>query len=431
MRDPTTGSTIATAPYWWKDISYPTCAARPPASTDLLIIGSGYTGLSAAIEAMRLGMAVTIIDQGAMGAGGSSRNGGQVSDGMKPSLEKLSRRLGAEIADRIYRDAYDSVHHLRRLIRENNLDVDYQPCGRFLGAHSEKQFRIISEFVERSAAHSPYRFSVIRARDQKSEIDTNRYFGGVVNHDLFAVHPAKLHHALLSQALAMGATVVEHCRALSIKKHGLGFRTDTSEGTVASHHTLVASNGYTSSVFPWGRRRIIPIGTYMLATDELTPEQQDTLIPNGRNVIDSKKIVVYFRYSPDRKRLLFGGRAALSEASPQACLPRLYGMMTDIFPQLDGIGVTHNWHGMVGYTFDHMPHIGCQDGIHFALGYCGSGIAMSNYYGHRIARQIAGLQEPAPAIYNLPFKTAPLYTGTPWFLAPSIIYYQMMDTYFR
>ncbi|MFX0543331.1 NAD(P)/FAD-dependent oxidoreductase [Roseovarius sp. S4756] len=426
----TTASMLRGTPYWMEDTVYPPTSEHLSGSADLLIIGAGYTGLSAAIEARRLGLSVTVVDRELMGAGCSSRNGGQVSDGMKPSLGKLSRRLGAEIADRIYRDAYDAVEYLRGLVCDPDLDVGYQPSGRFQGAHSEKQFRLLSEFVERSAAQSPYRYSVIQRRDQRSEIGSDRYFGGIVNHDLFAVHPGKLHAALLSRALRGGVTVVEQADALSIEKRSVGFSTKTSKGSVASRHVLVATNGYTSPVFPWGRRRIIPIGTYMLATRELTPEQQTTLMPNGRNIVDSRKVVVYYRYSPDRKRLLFGGRAALSEVSPQACLPQLHGMMTDIFPQLEGIGVTHNWYGKVGYTFDHMAHIGCREGIHFALGYCGSGIATSAYYGNRIARQVAGVNEPAPAIYNLPFKTAPLYRGTPWFLAPSIIYYQMIDTYF-
>ena len=168
----------------------------------------------------------------------------------------------------------------------------------------------------------------------------------------------------------------------------------------------------------------------MLATQPLAPDVAAKLIPQGRMVVDTRRVVIYFRMSPDGRRLIFGGRAALSETDPAKSLPRLYSMMLEVFPQLAGTAVSHTWNGFVAYTFDELPHIGAQDGVHYCMGYCGSGISLALYFGMRAGQQILGQAEGATALDGLTFQTRPFYSGTPWFLAPSVAWYRFADRLF-
>ncbi|WP_104018392.1 NAD(P)/FAD-dependent oxidoreductase [Roseovarius nitratireducens] len=419
---------IKTTPFWWEDTRFPETASALPARADLVIVGAGFTGLSAALEAAKSGMSVAVLEKGAIGDGASSRNGGQISDGMKWSRTQLVKRLGAEVVDRLYDDAANALVFAERLASELGVPESHQKNGRFCGAHSQKQFDYLRRQADETARAGRTNLTIIEKDRVHEEVGSDRYFGGLVETDFASLHPAKLLSALVRACLNAGVRIVAQCPAEAIAREGQGFQTQTRQGVVASKHVLVATNGYTDKVFPWARRRIIPIASHMLATQELPEPLQIALIPNRRNVVDTRKVVVYYRYSPDGKRLLFGGRAALFRADPARCASRLRSMMLDIYPQLADIGFTHFWSGFVGFTFDRMPHLGCHDGIHFCMGYSGSGVANSLYYGHLIGRRIAG-QSVRIALENLPFPTVPLYNGIPWFLGPTVMYYQARDRF--
>ena len=172
---------------------------------------------------------------------------------------------------------------------------------------------------------------------------------------------------------------------------------------------------------------MIPIGSYMLATEPMPAERAAKLIPQQRVMSDTRKIIVYFRLSPDGRRLLFGGRVSVFESDPVKSLPALRDEMLGIFPQLEDVRISHTWMGFVAYTFDELPHLGCHDGIHYAMGYCGSGICLASHLGHKLGLQLLGDEAGASAFTNPAFQTRPLYTGKPWFLAPSVRFYQAVD----
>ena len=153
------------------------------------------------------------------------------------------------------------------------------------------------------------------------------------------------------------------------------------------------------------------------------------MIPKDRVITDTRKLVVYYRASPDRKRILFGGRTSLNETDSEKCVKPLYKQLTKIFPQLIKTKVSHSWMGFVGFTFDHMPHTGNQDGVHYAMGYCGSGVSLSSYFGTKLGQRLAGLPEGNTVLTEIKFQTRPFYSGNPWFLAPSILYYRLLDRY--
>jgi glycine/D-amino acid oxidase-like deaminating enzyme len=269
---------------------------------------------------------------------------------------------------------------------------------------------------------------VVPRGEQRSEIGSDRYHGGVVFPRHASLHPAKYHLGLLARAQAAGATVVSRCPVLSIQREGGGFRLATSRGSLQARDVVVATNGYTGNLTPWLRRRVIPIGSYIIATEMLDPALADRLSPKNRVLTDTRKLVFYYRLSEDRRRVVFGGRVALKETDPRVSAPRLHAHMTNIFPELAATRISHSWMGFVAYSFDTLPHLGRQnDGIYYCMGYCGSGVSLASYFGTRLGQQILGKPEGRTALDGLTFQTRPFYTGDPWFLGVSIAYYKIRD----
>ncbi len=417
-----------TAHPFWQNANVPTLAERPlPAQVDALIVGGGYTGLSAARETAAAGLGTLVLEAGRIGAGCSGRNGGQVAYSLKPSLASLSAAHGPERAFAICREAFEAIAHLRALATAAGADCDWQERGCFYGAHTRRQFERMAQEAESQPRGLEQRISVVPRAEQRREIASDYYHGGCVYHDDASVDPMKLLLALLRRATEQGAMVSDRCRAESIRAVGGGFEVLTSRGVVRARKVLIATNGYSGALSPWHRRRVIPIGSYQICTEPLDVDRVRSLIPNGRNVVDSRRVVVYYRPSADGRRLVFGGRAALSEQDPLACVARLQSMMTRIFPQLSAARIDHAWVGWVAYTFDTMPHLGEREGIHYCMGYCGQGVPLAPYFGMRIGQQMAGLPRGRTALDGLAFPTRPYYGGTPWFLAPSVWAYRTLD----
>jgi glycine/D-amino acid oxidase-like deaminating enzyme len=191
---------------------------------------------------------------------------------------------------------------------------------------------------------------------------------------------------------------------------------------------VIASNGYTGAVTPWHRRRVIPIGSYIIATEPIAPDVMDRLFPTNRIVSDTRQVVYYYRVSPDRQRVIFGGRVSQGETDPRASGPLLRAELVRLFPELAKVRISHSWMGMVAYTFDTMAHAGLHDGMHYAMGYCGSGVSMASYLGMRTGQKLLGLKEGRTGFDGAPFQTRPLYFGNPWFLAASVSYYRWRDS---
>lgn len=401
-------------------------AAALPGRVDVLVVGAGYTGLSAARETAAAGRSTLVLDAGALGAGCSSRNGGQVAYSIKPSLGSLTSKYGADRALRICREGFEAVAYLRTLAR-GGLDCGWRDDGCFFGAHTPKHFTRMVRQAENQPRGLEQRITVVQRSAQASEIASDFYHGGCVYHDDASVDPARLLRSLFKRATDAGATVVDHCAVHAIDSVGDGFDVSTARGRVHAAQVLLATNGYSGALSPWLRRRVIPIGSYQIATEILGADHVGSLIPHGRNIVDSRRVVVYFRPSPDGQRIIFGGRAALAEQDPLACVPRLRQMIQSIFPQLNSVGVSHAWAGWVAYTFDTLPHLGRHEGIYYCMGYCGQGVPLAPYFGMRIGQQMLGMPEGRTALDGLPFPSRPYYRTTPWFLAPSVLAYRAMD----
>ena len=419
---------ILTTPYWQEG----GVAALPeqplPSRADVVIVGGGYTGLSAARETVSAGNCTVVLEAGALGAGCSGRNGGQVAYSIKPTFHALTAKFGKSRAHAICREGLDAVAHVRRLATDEGLDFNWQGRGCFFGAHTARRFQDMARDAENQPRGLEQSISIVRKQDQHAEIASDFYHGGCVYHDDASIDPMRMLHALLRRAQDSGVLIRDHCPVETINRVRNGFEVVSSRGTVHADRVLIATNGYTGPLSPWHRRRVIPIGSYQIATESLGEEAVQALIPKLRNIVDSRRVVVYYRPSADGQRLIFGGRAALAEKNPLACVPSLSAMLTHVFPQLRQVAVSHAWVGWVAYTFDKLPHLGQRDGVYYCMGYCGQGVALAPYLGMKIGQQMAGLAEGRSAFDDLSFPARSYYFGTPWFLAPSVFVYRTLDS---
>ena len=417
------------APYWWDDVPRPTLPDTPlPATVDVAVIGAGYTGLHAALQTARGGRSTLVLDAEEAGWGCSTRNGGQVSTSIKPGFELLAKRHGSTRAFAILQEGQRSLSWIADFVEREQIECDFARVGRFHAAHNAAQYEALAARVERQPKGLEVAAHMVPRAEQRRELGSDAYWGGAVYEQHCSVHPARYHQGLLERAMAAGARVAARCAVTRIEKQDSLFRVVTAKGAVLAHDIVIATNGYTGALTPWLQRRVIPIGSYMIATDPLPDGMMDRLIPTNRIVSDTRKVVYYYRASPDRRRVLFGGRVSHQETDPCISGPMLHADMVKVFPELANVGISHSWCGFVAYTFDELMHVGRHDGMHYAMGYCGAGVGTASYFGMRIGQQVLGLTEGRTALDGLAFQTRPFYRGNPWFLAPSVRFYQWRDS---
>lgn len=423
-----TPSDTRQSPYWLDQLgAAPALCDQPPDTVDVLIVGSGYTGLSAAITTARGGRSTLVLDSADPGFGCSSRNGGQISTSIKPSLDALTARHGAQRARGIRDEGGNALRWIAGFIGDEGLDCDFRRVGRFHAAHTPRHYEALVRDAEQTRAQDGIDSFAVPRSEQRGQLGTDAYFGGVVFPDHCSVHPAKFHRELLRLALAADVQVSGHCAVTGITRTGAGFEVQTAKGTIRAGDVIVATNGYTTGLTPWLQRRVIPIGSYIIVTDPLPEDMIDRLFPGDRIASDTCKVVYYYRATPDRRRVLFGGRVSAAETTALTSAHRLRTDMCRIFPELEGVGLSHAWSGTVAYSFDELAHTGVHEGVHYAMGYCGSGVSMAPYLGMRAGQKVLGLKEGITAFDGLPFPTRPLYHGKPWFLPAAVAWYRWKD----
>ena len=415
-------------PYWWERSRRPLLPEDPlPARVDVAVVGSGYTGLGAALAVARAGRSTLVLDAGDAGWGCSTRNGGQISTAIKPDYETLARRHGKEAAFAIIREGQNALAWIGEFVAAEGIDCDFKVPGRFHAAHSPRHY----ERLARATAEQPKGLDVpahaVPRGEQRRELGTDAYHGGVVFEAHACLDPGRFHQGLLERVLGAGAAVVPHCAVTGIERDGDGHILTTGRGRLRAREVVVATNGYTGTVSPWQRRRVVPIGSYMIATEPLAEDVMDRVMPSGRIVSDTRRVVYYYRPSPDRTRILFGGRVTSGETDPLRSGALLRRDLVRLFPELSETRVSHSWMGFVAYTFDTLAHLGRHEGVHYAMGYCGSGVSMAAYLGTRVGQKVLGLAEGRTALDEVPFQTRPLYSGRPWFLAAPVAFYRCCD----
>ena len=398
-----------------------------PHRVDVAIVGSGYTGLNAALQTIRGGRSTVVFEAGVPGQGCSTKNGGQISTSIKPSLEKLSAKFGTQSGIAIRQEGENALNWIGDLITSEKIDCNFSRVGRYHAAHTQKHYELITRDAEKVNRSEGIEAYAVPKNEQLKELGSDVYHGGVVFPRHASVDPGKYHRGLLQRVVDAGVDVFGQCAVLDIEQTPDGFVITTQKGKVKARDVIIATNGYTSNLTPWLQKRVIPIGSYIIATDVLDPVMVNELFPTNRIASDTCKVIYYYRTSPDRKRILFGGRVSATETNPLLSGPKLLKDLYRIFPQLEGTKISHSWTGTVAYTFDEMAHTGQHNGIYYSMGYCGSGVSMASYLGMRLGQKVLGLVEGKTAFDDLPFPTRPLYNGRPWFLPAVVSWYRMQD----
>lgn len=417
-------------PYWWE--AYRPAAGNlvdVPARTRVAIIGGGYAGLSCALELARQKIEAVVLEAEEPGIGASTRSGGAVSGGFH--VGKTAKKKGLSDEARIAnlkasaRAAFDC---LDEIIARENIGCYWEKRGRFVGAWSRRDHALQEKSVDALVRTGETGFQLVHQEEQRREIATDFYHGGIVADVSGKLHPSLYFKGLLDAAIRAGGTICAKAAVTKISSHNGGWRLTTTRGDIEAREVVVATNGYTGPLTPGLRRRLIPVCSHVIATEPLPPELAASLIPNGRSVTETQRILCYYRMSPDGTRLVFGGRARFTPLGPTTIAALLHRMMSERFPQLAGTKVTNAWLGNVALTFDGLPHTGVHEGVHYALGCNGSGIAMMTHLGRRVAQRIAGTASEECGFELPEFPTFPLYAGNPNMVLPIIgSYYRLRD----
>ncbi|MGR4067397.1 NAD(P)/FAD-dependent oxidoreductase [Billgrantia sp. C5P2] len=416
-------------PFWWEAAPVKPLPQQPLAKElDVLIVGAGYAGLAAGLALARAGRAVAVFDAMSPGEGASSRNGGITSGSIRPDYATLSRRFGEKTALAIEAEGKIAREFLYDFIEVEGLDCDFQLSGLFRGAIGHEQYESMARGAEALAKRLGIESFAVPHDEQRNYIGTDFYRGGTVRMDIGGLNPAKLHAELLRVALAAGVTIHSNTPVSSIARDGSGFRVTTVAGTVQARQVLVCTNGYTDGAAPYLRRRLVPVRSRIIATEELAPEVMAGLMPRRMMMGEGLQLGFYYRPSPDGRRILLGGRDSSRVGDPAAPTLRLRKGLVTRFPELENVCLSHSWFGNVAMNRDMLPRIFEKDGVLYATGFCGSGVVWAPWVGTRAAHKLLrGSKHPCSAFDFRPPAFIPFYRGNPWFMPAVIQGYEMQD----
>jgi glycine/D-amino acid oxidase-like deaminating enzyme len=421
--------------YWLTTTDFPKPQSRPlPDRVDIAVIGAGFTGLSAARTLAKRGAKVAVLESETIGWGASSRNGGMVLTGMKLGVNQLISRYGRDLTRRMYAASLATIDCVERIVGEEAIDCDFFRCGHLEVACEQKHFDDYARQAEVIAREFNHQLRVLQRKELSSEIGSTIYYGGMVDEVSAGLNPARYVAGLARAAMKAGAEIFERTRVEGLSRESrqgeAGWKIVTSHGELWARDVFVATSGYTGKATPALQKKIIPIGSFIITTEPLPEVLAHELSPRNRMIYDSKNYLYYYRLTPDR-RMLFGGRAAFFPESDQTIRRSaeiLRRGMIDVYPQLRNAKIEYVWGGTLDFAFDIMPHAGQLDGMYYALGYAGHGVAMATYQGQKMAELISG-DKPENPFIGIPFPGAPLglYNGTPWFLPFAGMWYKVLD----
>ena len=420
--------------YWLETVSRP-AQGRPeplPEAVDVAIVGAGFCGLSAARALAKRGVRVAVLEAETLGWGASCRNGGMVLTGLKLPVPTLINRYGRDLVRNMYSASLESIDLVEQIVAEEQIDCSFARCGHLEVACKLSHFEAYAQAGARIKQEFNHDLRVISKGELRSEIGSDIYYGGLVDETSAGVNPAQYVTGLAKAAQRHGACLYDHTRVTNVTPPSAarGFRIETSRGVTHAKEILLASGAYTTSATPVLRKKVIPIGSYIIATEQLSPDLARELSPRNRMIYDSKHFLYYYRLTPDN-RMLFGGRAAFfpeSKSTVRESAELLRQGMTGVYPQLRDTKVEFVWGGTLDFTFDVMPHAGKLDGMHYAVGFAGHGVAAATWMGAKLAGAICGDPDDNP-FAKIPFPGAPigLRSGNTWALPLAGTYYRLLD----
>jgi glycine/D-amino acid oxidase-like deaminating enzyme len=419
--------------YWHDTAPKFTGASSGPVEGDydVAVIGGGFTGLAAARQLAKSGARVVVLEGQRVGWGASGRNGGHLNNGLAHSFIAAKAELGKERAVALYRALDDSIDTIEAIIAEEKIDCNFRRAGKLKLASKPQHFEAIARNFEAVHNEVDPETALLTAEDLKTEIGSP-FHGAMLSKKSAMMHMGRYVVWLAQAAVRHGATIFENAHMTSHTISGAKHRLATPRGEVTADHVLVATGAYTSGAsFNYFRRRIVAVGSFLLATRPLMDAEVAATMPGNRTCVTSMNIGNYFRLSPDN-RLIFGGRARFSATSDQQSDEKsgaiLRSALASIFPQLGNIEIDYCWGGLVDMTKDRYPRAGYIDGVWYAMGYSGHGAQLSTHLGMMIADAILGKADRNP-LKGLDWPAVPGHFGKPWFLPLVGLYYKALDRF--
>ncbi len=410
---------------WYGDSALPP-PPRPPLdgdmTADVCIVGGGMTGCSAALHLAERGYAIRLIDSHHIGQGASGRSGGQLIAGYGAEISSLGRSIGPAHRQALWDLGVEAVDLTRSLIETHAIACDFVPGHVHVGfkpRHMDGLRHMQDEWM--SFGHDALDW--IDGPTIRTVVQSDAYLGGLRDRRAGHLHPLNYTLGLARAAEAAGAILHEDTAYKSHAETAQGVTVVTNRGTIRAKWLILAGNAYI-----WGKARglgstIMPVGTYMIATEPLGEDRAKALIPGNEAIADVAFVLNYYRRSADH-RLLFGGGVSYSRLDPLSIKATLRKVMLRYFPQLSDVAVTHGWGGNVAITINRMPHFGrLGRQILFAHGYSGHGVAVTGLAGRLMAEVIGGTEERFDVIARLPhlpfpggsvLRTPLLILGTTW-----------------
>ena len=417
-------------PLWVDQFAKPnnlTTSNTPNSEVDVLIVGSGYTGLCAARTLRQNGASVVVLDRNTIGWGASSRNGGMATPGLKQGIQKIYKMYGSKLAHEFWNASVDAINLIDEIVKEHSIDCEWERNGHASLATKPSHAPRLKKYgiwLENKFGHSQKYISKNQIRD---EIGSDSYHGALADEISGGLHPSKYVFGLANAVSTLGAQLCENTNVLKIERNSSNsYKVITSKGDIEAKKIIIATNGYTDRLVPRLKPLIFPVGSYIIVTEPLSKELQNIVSPKKRMFYDSKWFLNYFRLTHDG-RMLWGGRNDLStDLDLDDSASRLSNELYRIFPDLSGIPITHTWTGKLGITFDLMPHIGKKDGIYYAFGYGGHGLSIATYLGTEIGLLLSGKKNRSPFM-EISHQTMFFYRNKPWFIPFAARYFRFLD----
>jgi glycine/D-amino acid oxidase-like deaminating enzyme len=418
--------------YWHTTVGMPNDSnvTPVPEKVDVAIIGGGYTGLSAALTLAKRDVNVVVLEAETIGWGASSRNGGMTLTGLKPAMQTVIKKYGRETARELFQCSIDSVETVEQIIKEENINCGFARTGHLLAANKPKHFEVLKNEVEFMAKEFNHKVHLVPLSELKSEIGSDIYHGALVDEVSAGLNPAQFVAGLAGAVQKAGAMLCARARVNRLRRGENRFVIETERGTLSAESVFVATAGYTGNIVKKLQRKIIPIGSFIIATEKLSDELAHELSPKNRMIFDYKHYLNYFRLWD--KRMIFGGRAAFFPENENTIARSgeiLKREMVQVYPQLKGAKVEYVWGGTLDFAFDMMTHVGELDGVHYSLGYAGHGVAMGAYLGKTVAEAMlnGNIKEHPFARFAFPNAPLGLYDGRPWFLPLAGMWHKVLD----
>ena len=404
-------------------------AALPSGAVDVAVIGGGFTGLGAARRLAMAGRSVAVLEARHVGFGASGRNGGHLNNGLAHSYLAARAAFGPVRAQAMYRAFDEGIDTIRAIIAEEGIDCDFRMAGKLKLASKPAHYDGIARNFEAIHAEVDSETEMLSRADLAREIGSEAFHGGMLQKRSAMMHMGRFVAGLAEAAARRGAVVVEDAPVTALSGSAGGWELTTPKGRLRAREVLVATGAYTGAVLPWFRRRLVPVGSFLIATRPLTAAEAQSVMPGNRTCVNSMNVGNYWRLSPDN-RLIFGGRARFSAKSDQTSDAKagaiLRAAMCRVFPQLAGVEVDHCWGGLVDMTADRYPRAGQANGLWYAMGYSGHGAQLATHLGGIVAEQMIGARQGNP-FDHLPWGAVPGHTGSPWFLPLVGVYYRARD----